>query len=125
MAYDPNLYNPFGRQNTFQMQQSPAIPVNGIVYVNDIDVAKGYQMPPNSVSPPLMLKSDNVFIVKETDGSGGATLTAYRFEETPLSSLEKPGEEYVTKADLEAFADQLMEAINGKHAVKPNDQNAE
>ena len=120
MAYDPSLYNPYGKTNVYQTQQAMPMmrPVNGIVYINDLEGAKGYQMPPNSVSPPLMLKSDSIFIIKETDGSGGATLSAYRFDEVPLSSLEKSNGDYVTKADFEAFTAQIMEAINGQHAVE-------
>lgn len=116
MAYNPNMYMPYQYTPTVPVSMQQQQPVNGIVYVDGMEAVNGYQIPPNSVSPPLMLKSDNVFCIKETDGSGGATVSAYRFEEIPLSSLSASGD-YVTKADFDAFAAKVMEAINGKHAV--------
>ena len=110
MAYNPNIYNPYNATIPWSSQQ-----VNGIVYVKDLDAAKEYQMGPNSVSPPLMLQSDNIFIIKSTDGSGGGTLTAYKFEEIPLKDLSVPQSDYVTKADFEAFTNKMMEVINGKY----------
>lgn len=117
MAYNPNIYNPYLSAASWPTMQAQGTPVNGLVYIDTVDDARNYQMPPNSVSPPLMLKSDNVFIIKTVDGSGGAVLSAYRFEETQLPIATVPGNDYVTKADFDAFASRIMEAINGEYTV--------
>lgn len=115
MAYNPNLYNPY-QQAPMYVQQNQA-PINGLVYLDSIEDAKNYQMPPGSVSPPLIIKSDEIFIIKTTDGSGGGRLNAYKFEEIPLPTEGSPGSDYVTKKDLDAFMAQIMEAINGKQPI--------
>lgn len=112
MAYNPNLYNPYGQTN-FQ-QYAPPQPMNGLMQVDSFEGAELYVMPPNSVSPPLFLTSDNVFFVKTTDAGGAATIKRYRFEEEEIEP-DDTGSDYVTKADFKAFADKVMEAINGKH----------
>lgn len=115
MAYNPNTYNPYGLSAMQPMQQQP---INGIVRINGIEGAQMYPMPPNSVSPPLMLGSDNIFIVKTTDGGGAATLKAYKFEEIPVPTPGQIDESrFVTKEYFDSWASQLMEAINGKHVV--------
>ena len=111
MAYDPRIYTPY-------FTSSNGRPVNGIVYIDSVNDARNYQMPIDSVSPPLMLKSDDVFIIKAVDGSGGATLKAYRFEETELPSDGALSNDYITKADLDAFAARIMEAIDGKLSMR-------
>ena len=122
MAYDPNIYNPYG--NAMNIGMRIGTPVHGINYIDSIDEVKNYVMPPNSVSPPFMLKSDDVFIIKMVDGSGGATLHAYRFEEIDLPSDGALSNDYVTKADLDAFAARIMEAIDGKLTVPEAEQPA-
>lgn len=117
MAYNPSIYLP-----TWQQPQQQ--PVNGVVYVT-VEEAKNYSLPPNSVSPPLMLKTDNVFFIKVTDASGGGTLNAYRFEEIPISSVAGSDTNYVTKQDFAAFETKVMEALNGKHFAKPQETPAE
>lgn len=112
MAYNPNLYNPY-QQNWQSFQQ----PVNGLVFKKNVEEAEQYWMPPNSISPALMLEDQDVFIVKRTDSSGGATLTAYSFKEIPLDSLVNSGKEYVTKKDLDDFMEKMMEAFNGKQSA--------
>lgn len=125
MAYDPSFYSPYYRSFPDAWKTNPmptnTMSVNGIVYIDTIDDARNYQMPIDSVSPPLMLKSDNVFIIKTVDGSGGATLKAYRFEETELPSDGALGNDYVTKADLDAFAARIMEAIDGKLPIRESE----
>lgn len=120
MAYNPNIYSPYNSWNQFASPAQPVRQMNSVVYINDVNEAVEYQLPPNSISPLLMLKSKNVFLTKDSDG----TLNAFQFEEVPLSSLINSDSDYVTKADFEAFTEQIMEAINGKHSVptqsKPN-----
>ena len=74
-----------------------------------------YQLPPNSVSPPLFLGSENAFFIKTTDGGGAATLKKYTFEEAPMSN-DNPGD-FVTREYFDQQMSNILEAINGKHPV--------
>ena len=109
MTYNPNMYMPYAMQ-----QQKPT---TGPVYVNDIDDVKNYAIPADSMSPPLMLESDNIFFIKEMDKLGSETIHAFKFEEIPIPSSKSP-DDYVTRADFDAFTAKVMEAINGKHAAQ-------
>lgn len=122
MAYNPSLYNPYGTQQfqptiSYPQQFQPTMqqqPVNGLVRIEGIEGAQMYQMPTNSVSPPLFLGNEAAFFIKTTDGGGAATLKKYSFKEEPLEPVSN---DYVTKADFNAFAQEIREAINGKPVV--------
>ena len=81
-----------------------------------------YQLPPNSVSPPLFLGSENAFFIKTTDGGGAATIKKYSFEEVVEPVANDPV--YVTKEYFDQQISNIMEAINGKRPV-PEQQPAE
>ncbi len=128
MAYNPNLYNPYAPQqfqptmmqpHQFQpvQPQQNQQPVNGLTFLDGgIEEAESYQMPPGSVSQPLFI-DDQHFIIKIFDSNGGSSMEAYKAEKIPLSSLLNPSNVNVTKADLDAFKAEIMEAINGKHTL--------
>lgn len=111
MAYNANLYNPYS---------FPQQPVNGLVSITSEEGAKLYQLPPNSVSPPLFLESENTFFIKRTDGGGAATISKYTFDEAPME--QEGNSNYVTKDYLDKRIDEIMEAINGKHTVSEPEQ---
>ena len=125
MAYNPNLYNPYGSQQfqpttqaagmQFQPTIQPPQPVNGLVKINGIEGAQMYQMPPNSVSPPLMWENEPYFTVKQTDGGGAATYRTFKFQEVDLNPSRS--DDIVTRDDFEKFKQEVMEAINGKPVV--------
>lgn len=123
MAYNPSLYNPYGLQMQPQFPQSfpqqpmqPQQPVNGLTFI-DIDNIDSYQMPAGSVSQPLFVDAEH-FVIKTFDSNGGSSTEAYKATKIPLSSLLGPGNDNnVTRADLEAFKAEIMEAINGKHSI--------
>lgn len=112
MAYNPNLYNPYGQPMPTQQQQQP---VDGLVWIDGIKGAQMYPLPPNSTSPPLMWKGEPYFTVKTTDAGGAFTLQTFKFQEEILQSTALS--DTVTRADLESFKKEIMEAINGKPAV--------
>ena len=129
MAYNPSLYNPYGSQQfqptisypqqyqpTMQPMQQQQQPINGLTFI-DIDNIDSYQMPAGSVSQPLFVDAEH-FVIKTFDLNGGSSTEAYKATKIPLSSLLGPGNDNnVTRADLEAFKDEIMEAINGKHSI--------
>ena len=113
MAYNPNMYMPYGQQSfpqaqpnwSYQPQQVTAQPVNGLVSVTGIEGAKAYQLPPNSCMPLFDSDADFLYL-KTTDAGGFPTVRAFRFEpvENPASGNETaPAVEYATKADIDAL----------------------
>ena len=125
MAYNSSLYNPYGLQ-TPQAYTPTQQPINGITFIN-VDDLDSYWMPAGSVSQPLFVDG-NHFIVKTFDKNGGSAMEAYETKKIPLSSLLKLEDVNVTKADLEAFKAEIMEAINGRNHfanVQPAETTAE
>lgn len=122
MAYDPSLYNPYGNQQFQNMNWSyrptvtTAPPINGLIRIDGIEGAQMYQLPPNSVSPPLFVGDENAFFIKTTDGGGAATLKKYTFAEAPMPSNNNSSE-FVTREYFDQQMNNIMEAINGKHPV--------
>lgn len=107
------LYNPYGFHQAMQQ------PVNGLIRIDSIEGGQMYQLPPNSVSPPLFLSNEAAFLIKTTDGGGAATLKKYSFKEEPLEPSSK---DYVTKADFDAFVQEIRGVIDGKSVVsKPTE----
>ena len=110
MPYQTQPYQP--TMPTGYAQQTP---VHGFVYVNGIEGAKAYQMPPNSEMPLFDSTSDGVMFIKQTDGAGYPTIT--------VVDCKRRGDEAtgtVTRGDLDkmysdlaAQIEQLKEAING------------
>ena len=119
MAYNPSLYNPYGLQQPTVSPQAPQMfqqPVNGLVRIESIEGAQMYQLPPNSVSPPLFLGSEAAFFIKTTDGGGAATLKKYSFKEEPMM-MDNNSSEFVTREYFDQQMNNILEAINGKPAV--------
>lgn len=114
MAYNSNLYNPYGMQIQPQLYQQQ--PINGLMFIDDISVLDTLQMPKGSVSQPYFLKDENKFVIVTFDNAGGMTKELFSFKKEQISN---PNDK-VTKADLDAFKAEIMEAINGKHAIQPS-----
>lgn len=107
MAYNPNLYSPYGQPQPYSWSQpiwtnnpqtNSTQPVNGLVSVTGIDGAKAFQLPPNS-SVPLFDSNEDILYVKTTDGGGFPTIKTYRF--TLMDESSKPAEDYVSRAEFE------------------------
>lgn len=128
MAYNPSLYTPYGSQqfqpttgNIGNLSYMPTVqpisqpPVNGLIRIEGIDGAHMYQLPPNSVSPPLFLEEENAFFIKRTDGGGAASLKKYTFQEEEITNNNSG--DFVTREYFDQQINQLMEAINGQHVI--------
>lgn len=112
MAYNPNLYNPYGYSQQMPAQQQS---VNGLIWIDGIEGAQMYPLPPNSTSPPLMWKNEPYFSIKTTDAGGAFTVKTFKFQEEILQS--QVANDTVTREDFDKFKQEVMEAINGKPAV--------
>ena len=97
MAYNPNIYMPYGQQSYPQpMVQQP---VNGLVSVTGIEGARAYQLPPNSAMPLFDAESD-VLYLKTTDGAGFPTVKAFSF--APIES-EQPQAGQVSREEFDSL----------------------
>ena len=127
MAYNPNLYNPYGQPQpyswyqptqTMASAQTAAQPVNGLVSVTGIEGAKAYQLPPNS-SMPLFDNDNDILYLKTTDAGGFPTIKSFRFEAMDQEPEQKT--EYATKADLEALVARIDEITPKPRTRKASD----
>ena len=97
-------------QNQFQQ------PVHGFVYVNGIEGARAYQMPPNS-EMPLFDANGDVMFVKVTDAAGYPTITVVdckrRDDVTAPSVYVTQDEMRRVYSDISGQIEQIKEALNG------------
>lgn len=116
MAYNPNLYNPYGnQQNSWLMhQQVQQQPFSGINF-RDIGFIDSYTLPAGSVSEPLFI-NDKYFAIKSFDQNGGSNIEWFKAVGVPYSEVVGSNNINVTKADLEAFEAKIMEVLN-EHLV--------
>lgn len=104
-----NTYNPafnqfnaqmaqqqLAQQRLMQMQPQPS--ASDLQFVNGIESAQMYAMPPNSKAI-LMDANRARFYLKETDAAGMAKVTAYDFTEAADDS--KPQADFVTRAEFD------------------------
>lgn len=114
MAYNPSLYSPYG----YQQPQVPQQPINGLVWIDSQEGAQMYPLPPNSVSPPLLLRNENAFFVKTTDGGGAASLKRYTFDEDPIVPTNNNSGDFVTREYFDQQISHILEVIeNGQHTT--------
>lgn len=109
--YSQFLYNPYN-SNTPAQAGNPYQPVTKqeIIRVNGENGAKAYQMPPNS-SALLLDETQPLIWLKQTDGAGYPTVTAYKIEPyTPEATA-------AVSSDLERRVKKLEEIINESYTV--------
>ena len=101
---------PYGFQPQYQQ------PIHGFVYVNGIEGARAYQMPPNS-EMPLFDNANDVLYIKVTDGAGFPTITVAdvlpRKQEEPKSEDVSRDELDRMYGDLARQIEELKEALHG------------
>lgn len=95
-------YQPYYPQMNYQQ---PTQQNNSIQYVNGVDSARVYQIPPNS-SVLLMDSTMDRFYVKKSDASGFSTVDAYDFhraEDKPLNT------DYVSRQEFEDLRNKISQ----------------
>ncbi len=90
-------------------------PVHGFVYVNGIEGAKAYQMPPNSEMPLFDSTNDGVMFIKQTDGAGYPSITVVDCKRRGDEATGTVTRDDLDKmySDLAAQIEQLKEEVNG------------
>ena len=104
--YNLNPFNPYQGVNPAYLSQvnNSLHPVNQIIKVNGRGGADAYQMPPNSQAL-LLDETQPVIWLKQTDGAGYPTLTAYDIkphEEKPVPDMQSL-EQRIKEISFEMF----------------------
>lgn len=125
MAYNPNLYMPYGQQSFPQPIQQPGYgwqlntepyqqPFNGLISVTGLEGAKAYNLPPNS-SVALFDNNEDILYVKTTDAGGFPTIKLFSF--APIED-EQPTQNAADMVSREEF-DALLAKVD---ALQPKKQ---
>jgi hypothetical protein len=113
-SYNPSYATPsFSPQYQLSMPTNQQTPVHGFIYVNGIEGARAFQMPPNSEMPLFDSNGTDRVFIKTTDGAGYPTITVAKCIKEDDNADPKA---YVTRDELERvykdFASQV-EALKG------------
>ena len=83
---------------------------NGIIWVQGVEGAKAYQLPPNSNAQLLDSENDGVFYIKVSDNVGMCTLRTFKYEEVTETSNSKVPDmnAYVRKDELKSLLSELF-----------------
>ena len=116
------MYNQLN--NNLQQPQQVQQQNNGIIWVQGVEGAKAYQMPPNS-NVILMDNDDSKFYIKSTDAVGMATLKSFRFEEIvnvkQNSSNNAQNANYVTQEEFTKLKNDIGNYINSLFETKKSE----
>ena len=92
----PQYQNPYS--------YTPQHNTNSIQYVNNVDSARAFQIPPNS-SVLLMDSTMDRFYVKKSDASGFSTVEAYDFRKADTST---PTADFVSRQEFEELRNKVV-----------------
>lgn len=140
MAYE--YTNPFTTQTTFtpgNIGWSPNYgmgvlpnniqPTNDLIFVLDESAARSYPVG-NGKKVTLWDKNLPQFYIKAVDMNGVPSFRKFKFEEIldappVIEPAKSVTDEYVTKADFDAFANKIFDKLNERHNYKKPQQNKE
>jgi len=115
-AYFPRTSTDFGQ------------PIADLIFVLDENAARSYPVA-NGQRVTLWDKNYPKFYIKSVDQNGIPSFRKFSFtEETEQPAIETPKtvtDEYVTKADFDAFANKILDKLNERHNYKKPQQNKE
>jgi hypothetical protein len=138
MPYQPTWNNPYLTQNPYQqMMQSQGVqgqqmaqyqqpygqqPYNGITKVNGPQSAMQINLPPNSISNPLIDSSFDgkrgVFYIVSTDGTGSKSIEAFDFSPHVEQHVQVDNSQFVSRREFDELAARvgiILGALNGIH----------
>ena len=122
--FNPNYFNPYmvgAPQTPYNASNAPAqqqnTQLNVFAYVNGLEGAKAFFVPPNG--RVLLMDSDNpVFYIKTANAMGQTTIRPYRFEE--IQEQPAPKVDYVKQSDLTVFDVRIKRLEDILSGVKKN-----
>lgn len=97
--------------NNFFMGQNGAN--QGIIWVNGLEGAKGFQMIPGSNAILMDSENDGMMYIKSVDGIGMGNIRTFKYEEV---KPQKP--DYITRAEFEELINAIREGNNGKSTLQ-------
>lgn len=109
MGYGAYQMPQMAQQQMLQQQpQSQVQQQSNIVWVQGIEGAKGYQVPPNG-NAMLMDSENSRFYIKSADSVGMVTMRMFDFAETTNAAPSNPvgTDEYATKAEVQALESKI------------------
>ena len=95
-------YNPY-------FQQQSSLPTYDINWVQGEVGAKAFQMPRNSKTILMDSENEHIFYIKVCDEIGMCTVRAFHFDEV----TSQPQNDFVTKNDLKAEVEKLLNELLG------------
>lgn len=122
MAYQYPYYQPY-YQNPAQTPQNQPQSGSGVLWVQGEAGARSWLCAPNT-TVLLMDSESERFFLKSTDASGmPLPLRIFDYKERTSQQGTNPvrGGEYVTKAEFEAFKDELL---NGRPEKRPSNESS-
>ena len=136
MAY--NYTNPFassavagGNFGSPYYQNTPQFITGDLIFVLDENAARSYPVA-NGQKVTLWDKDNPRFYIKSVDMNGIPSFRKFTFtEEKEVDVIETPKpvqtvtDEYVTKADFDAFAKKMLDKLNERPNYKKPQQNKE
>ena len=116
-----NPMYPMNYQNPYLNSRPAYTQNNGILWVQGVEGAKGYQMSPNSILLLMDSENDGVFYIKSTDNIGMSSLRTFKYTEVntaevgavPLPDLS----EYVKKDELQELIKNMIGGYQDEQLV--------
>ena len=124
--YGNSMQNPLTYNALMAQQQMPQRMNNGIIWVQGIEGAKAFQMPPNSNAILLDSETDGRFYIKTADNIGMSTLRLFDYTEVTTSPTPPVDmSQYITRDELNEILKKFGGNERGKQSVpavkpKPN-----
>ena len=96
--------------NYFMGQNGPN---QGIIWVNGMEGAKGFQMIPGTNAILMDSENDGMMYIKSVDGIGMGNIRVFKYEEV---KEQKP--DYITRAEFDELLKAIREGNNGKSTIQ-------
>ena len=94
---------------------------NGILWVQGVEGAKGYQMTPNSILLLMDSENDGVFYIKSTDNIGMSNLRTFKYSEVNTAEIGATAlpdlSEYVKKDELQDLIKTMIGGYANEQSV--------
>lgn len=115
--YGPYPYN--GYMPMTSSYNSQPVTSQQMSFVNGIEGAKGFIVPPNT-SVFLMDSDSQQFFIKTADRNGMCNIKAYTFQEAPLdkSGTTIDTDKFVTREEFNKFIENINNLINQNNAAQ-------